>query len=83
MTGKEVMAAQLLLGWSSERLAEASNVTLSSIYLILRLGSAGAEDNGRIRAALEAAGVEFTPAAPDGVRLLERNPISLVHSRLR
>lgn len=48
-------AARALIGWSRDQLAEASNVPVSSIYLLERLGSAGSQDEKRILAALKRA----------------------------
>ncbi len=54
----EVRAARARLGWSRDQLAEASDVPVSSIYLLERLGSAGEQDDKRILAALERAEVQ-------------------------
>jgi hypothetical protein len=40
------------LGWSHERLARASNVDVASVYLLERMGTAGPEDDARIRRGL-------------------------------
>jgi transcriptional regulator with XRE-family HTH domain len=45
-------ADRMKLGWSREDLARYSNVSLASIYLIERLGSATPDDDVRIRNAL-------------------------------
>ena len=59
----QARAARGLLGWSQTKLAEAARVSLSDVELYEASGSGGAEvapgDQTKIRAALEAAGVEF------------------------
>ena len=45
-------ADRIRLGWSHERLARASGVTVAAVYLLERLGSAGLEDDARIRNSL-------------------------------
>ncbi len=56
------MTAELLkriaVGWTREQLAVASNVSVSAIYLLERVGTAGPEDDVRIRAALAQAELE-------------------------
>ena len=42
-------ADRMTLGWSREQLARASGVSAASVYLLERLGSAGPEDDARIR----------------------------------
>jgi transcriptional regulator with XRE-family HTH domain len=41
-----------MLGWSREQLAHASRVSVAAVYLFERMGTAGAEDDARIRNAL-------------------------------
>ncbi len=57
--GRQASNALSLLGWAPERLALESGVELSSIYVLVRLGSAASQDDARIKAAFEEAGVEF------------------------
>lgn len=47
--------ARIRLGWSRERLASVSGVSVSSIYLIERTQTAGSNDDARIREALVSA----------------------------
>jgi transcriptional regulator with XRE-family HTH domain len=69
---KQIKAARELLGWSQERMAEASGV---SIPTVKRLEATDGELGGRketrekIRAALESAGVAFTNGDEPGVKL--------------
>jgi hypothetical protein len=69
VTNRQAEAARFLLGWSRERLALESHVPVSSVYILMRLGSAGPEHEAQIRAALEAAGIEFTDGIVSGVQL--------------
>ena len=74
---RQIKAARSLLDWSQERLAEASGV---SIPTVRRLEAAdgelgGREDTaGKIVAALQAAGVEFTNGKRPGVRTKQWEP---------
>ena len=61
----EPMTARAHLGWSRDRLAGASDVPLSAIYLLERLGSAGSEDDKRILQALTRAARAATLFALD------------------
>jgi DNA-directed RNA polymerase specialized sigma24 family protein len=70
MTRSQAVTARALLGWSPERLARASGVPVSSVYMLARLGSAGPEHDERIRATLEQAGVVFTNGKDNGVKLI-------------
>jgi transcriptional regulator with XRE-family HTH domain len=69
---RQIKAARALLEWSQEDLASASGV---SIPTVRRLEARGGELGGRdetaskIRASLEAAGVEFTNGDEPGVKL--------------
>ncbi|MEM6677322.1 MAG: helix-turn-helix domain-containing protein [Pseudomonadota bacterium] len=69
---RQVKAARALLGWSARDLAEHSGISYPTIA---RLESENGDLGGRqstadaIRAALEAAGVEFTNGDQPGVRL--------------
>ncbi len=58
------MAARALIGWSRDQLAEASNVPVSSIYLLERLGTAGTQDDKQILAALKRADIQRDKTAP-------------------
>lgn len=40
---------RIMLGWSREQLAQVSGVSLASVYLFERMGTAGLEDDARIR----------------------------------
>ena len=58
------------VGWSREQLAQASGVSLASVYLFERIGTAGSEDDTRIRNALLQAEADYErrnvrPAAND------------------
>jgi transcriptional regulator with XRE-family HTH domain len=72
---RQIKAARSLLDWSQERLAETSGVSLPTVR---RLEAAdgelgGREDTaGKIVAALESAGIEFTNGKRPGVRLTKR-----------
>ena len=74
---RQLKAARALLAWSQERLASAANV---SIPTIKRLESQDGPLGGRnvtgtkIRAALEAAGVEFIDENGGGPGVRLRNP---------
>ena len=46
------MGERITLGWSREHLAQISGVQVAAIYLLERLGSAGPEDDQRIRDAI-------------------------------
>ncbi len=69
MTNRQAATARFLLGWSPERLAQESNIPVSSVYLFIRLGSAGLEHDALMRAAFERAGIEFPHGATAAVRL--------------
>ena len=66
----QVRAGRALLGWTQEELSTASGVPKRTIARIeLADGTPRATTLAPIRAALEAAGVEFTDGAAPGVRL--------------
>jgi len=77
LTPQEVRAARLLLGWPQERLAARSGTTTVFVLTyenegrIMKMYSRERSLNGlaAIRAALEAAGVEFTNDHPPSVQL--------------
>jgi transcriptional regulator with XRE-family HTH domain len=69
---KQIKAARVLLGWSQERLAEASGVSIPTVKrLEAKDGELGGREDTRekIRAALERAQIEFTNGEEPGVRL--------------
>jgi transcriptional regulator with XRE-family HTH domain len=70
MTPRQCRAARSLLGWSQDELAQVSQVHKSTIALF-ELGKRQPYDRtlDDLRAALEAAGVEFTNGMRPGVRL--------------
>ena len=75
ITSEQIRAAKAIIRWSGEDLAQAAGVSLSSIRRIEAASGIPKAQNMRtvlaIRAALEAAGVEFlgTPEDGPGVRL--------------
>lgn len=78
LTSEQLRAARALLRWEQKDVAEASKVSLPSIKRLEgRPGVLGAQDRtvDAIRAALEAAGVEFIPenGGGAGVRLAKRS----------
>jgi predicted transcriptional regulator len=70
ITGQQIKAARKLLGWSRDRLAPRAGVSRTVIWKLEDGGftTTLTEQVYAIRAALEAAGVEFTGGEP-GVRL--------------
>jgi predicted transcriptional regulator len=69
---RQIKAARSLLDWSQERLAETSGVSLPTVRRLEAVDGelGGREDTaGKIVAALEAAGVDFTNGDEPGVRL--------------
>ena len=69
---RQIKAARSLLDWSQERLAEASGVSIPTVRRLEAVDGelGGRRDTaGKIVAALEAAGVEFTNGDQPGVRL--------------
>ena len=75
ITSEQIRAAKAIIRWSGEDLSRAAGVSLSSIRRIEAASGIPKSQNMRtlieIRAALEAAGVEFigTPDDRPGVRL--------------
>lgn len=75
ITAEQIRAGKAIIRWSGEDLAQASGVSLSSIRRIEATSGMPKGQNMRtvlaIKAALEAAGVEFVGTADDkpGVRL--------------
>ena len=75
ITAEQIRAGKAIIRWSGEDLAQASGVSLSSIRRIEATSGIPKAQNMRtllaIKAALEAAGVEFVGTADDnpGVRL--------------
>ena len=61
--------ARYILGWTSEELARSAKVPVSSVFILARFGSAGPDHDRRLRAALEAAGIEFLDTHPGQARL--------------
>jgi transcriptional regulator with XRE-family HTH domain len=76
-TGPQLRAARALLGWSTQRLAAESGVSLASI----RRAECGAGSHqaipavaARLRTAIETAGVEFTAAEGSGPGVAFKKP---------
>lgn len=73
MTGNQLRAARSLIGWSQAQVAQATGLSVPTIKRAEGQGAVAASDQAiaAIRAALEAAGVEFLPGngAGPGVRL--------------
>lgn len=61
---------RIALGWSREQLARASEVDVAAVYLFERMGTAGAEDDARIRSALIQAKLE--PVRGEVIHLPEK-----------
>jgi transcriptional regulator with XRE-family HTH domain len=73
----QVKAGRALLGWSQDRLADASGVSVPTIKRLEAEGGAlgGRPDTvAKIRQALETAGIEFINGDAPGVRLLRPRP---------
>jgi len=70
ISAPQVRAARALIGWSQDQLVAASGVPKRTVAR-LELGQAAPQQRtlSAIRAALEAAGVEFTNGDAPGVRL--------------
>ena len=45
-------ADRMTVGWSREQLARASGVSVASVYLLERMGTAGPDDDSQIRDSL-------------------------------
>ncbi|MGU3358922.1 helix-turn-helix domain-containing protein [Methylobacterium sp. M6A4_1b] len=71
MNAAQCRAARALLDWTQPRLAEAAGVGLSTVVDFEKERRAvSAEAVGKVAAALQAAGIEFTNGGkPGGVRL--------------
>ncbi len=75
MTSGQLRAARALLGWTAQQLADASGVGVATIRRAeLRVGDAGmgVPIVRAIKAAFDAASVEFTNGGQPGVRMKER-----------
>ena len=78
ISSEQVRAARALLRWEQRDLAEASKVSLPSIKrLETTPGALAAQQRtiDAIRAAVEAAGVEFTNGDQPGVRFRKGKPL--------
>ncbi|UIY45851.1 transcriptional regulator [Methylobacterium radiotolerans] len=76
ITSEQIRAARALIRWEQKHLAEASKVSIPSIKrLEAQPGplAAQARTVDALRAALEAAGVEFTNGGQPGVRMARRS----------
>jgi transcriptional regulator with XRE-family HTH domain len=76
ITSEQIRAARALLRWEQRNLAEASGVSLPSIKrLETSPGNLSAQPRtiDALRAALEAAGIEFTNGDQPGVRLRKKD----------
>lgn len=72
MDRSQLRAARALLGWSQERLSEASGVSIPTIKRLepgAGLVQTRVDTLDKLRRALEAAGVEFTNGGEPGVKL--------------
>lgn len=72
MDRSQLRAARALLGWSQERLAETSGVSIPTIKRLEPgegLVQTRVDTLDKLRRALEAAGVEFTNGGEPGVKL--------------
>lgn len=71
MNAAQCRAARALLDWTQPRLAEAAGIGLSTVVDFEKERRAvSAEAMGKVAAALQAAGIEFTNGGkPGGVRL--------------
>ena len=77
MDRSQLRAARALLGWSQERLAEASAVSIPTIKRLEPgegLVQTRVDTLDKLRRALEAAGVEFTNGGEPGVKLRRKTP---------
>lgn len=52
------LVKRIAVGWTREQLAMASGVSVAAVYLFERMGTAGVDDDARIRNALAEAGSE-------------------------
>jgi len=77
ITPEQLRDARAALGWSSERLAARSGTTAYGVIKYERFGRVASRRGQRsdfdalesIRAALQAAGIEFTNGEPPGVKV--------------
>jgi len=72
MDRSQLRAARALLGWTQERLAEASGVSIPTIKRLEPgegLVQTRVDTLDKLQRALEAAGVEFTNGGEPGVKL--------------
>ncbi len=74
MTPEQCIEARRLLGWSQTRLGDAIGIRFSVVGRFERIGRMtkarrGPDRLGAMRAAFEAAGVEFTDGDQPGVKL--------------
>lgn len=77
MDRSQLRAARALLGWSQERLAEASGVSIPTIKRLEPgegLVQTRVDTLDKLRRALEAAGVDFTNGGEPGVKLRRKDP---------
>lgn len=76
MRTKDAFLGRVLLGWSRERLAQESGVPVSEVYTFERIGQADPEAVAKIKAALEAGGIEFvlSDEVQPGVQLRKIKP---------
>ena len=58
-----VRSARMSLGWSIEKLAKESRVTVASVYLLERMGTAGPEDDAKMWDVLNGRLAERSPEA--------------------
>jgi transcriptional regulator with XRE-family HTH domain len=81
MTAAQCIEARRLLNWTQKQLAQAAGMHVTQIGHFERIGELSMARSGSnrvkyIRAALEAAGIEFSDQSGDdlGVRLREADP---------
>lgn len=73
ITPSQIKAARALLGWSQQDLADRAIVALNTVRRIeAGQGDPRVSSVGRIQAALEAAGIEFSFGGDDGIRRAPR-----------
>ena len=76
MDRSQLRAARALLGWSQERLADASGVSIPTIKRLepgVGLVQTRVDTLDKLRRALEGAGVEFTNGGEPGVKLRRKD----------
>ena len=77
MDRSQLRAARALLGWSQERLSEASGVSVPTIKRLEPgegIVQTRVETLEKLRHALEAQGVSFTNGGEPGVKLKRKDP---------